>query len=750
MSNLNYEIVETLCLAGTAVAATMKQEEAIERILEQLAHVVPYDSATVQLLREGHLEIVGGRGWPDPAAVLGMRFPVPGENPNTSVVQECRPIILNDAPGGYETFQGASRHIRSWLGVPLVTQDRVIGMMTLDSAQPDYFTSDHARLAAAFAGQVAVAVENSRLYTQAQQRVVELETLQRTSLKLTSSLDLSDVLDSIAESALDLVGASDCLIYLYDEASRGFSFGASLGRWAAKGAVISPRDAGLTAAVIREGRPVVVNDAASHPLYAATEAKQWEIQAIAGFPLQRAGRVLGVFHVVFVEQAHTFREEELRVLGLLADQAAIAIENARLYEEAQQEIAERVRAEASAASSLQRLQESEERHRTLYEATRDAVMLLDENSFFDCNPATLEIFGCETKEQFVGKHPSQFSPERQPNNQDSASLAAQRIKSALREGTCFFEWQHKRLDGTEFPAEVLLSAMEIEGRKVLQAVVRDITQRKQAEAELRVYQEDLEDLVEERTADLQESERALRQAKEAAEAANRAKSVFLANMSHELRTPLNAIIGFTRLVKRRAQDALPPEQIDNLEKVLVSANRLLDMINAILDVSKIETGKMDVQPSTFDVAALIDTCLQVVGPTAESKQLRLVKEIEADLPPLFSDRDKVREILLNLLSNAVKFTDTGAITVTARLQGETLALEVADTGIGIPEGASDQIFEAFRQVDASTTRRHGGTGLGLSLSRQLARLLGGDVTLESVVGEGLTFTLTLPIRYQAL
>jgi PAS domain S-box-containing protein len=576
-----------------------------------------------------------------------------------------------------------------------------------------------------------------------------LETLQRTSLKLTSSLDLSDVLDSIAESALDLVGASDCLIYLYDEASQSFSFGASLGRWAAKGAVISPRDTGLTATVVREGRPVVVDDAANHPLYAATEARKWEIQAIAGFPLQRAGGVLGVLHIVFVEQAHTFREEELRVLGLLADQAAIAIENARLYEEAQQEIAERVRAEASAASSLHRLRESEERHRTLYEATRDAVMLLDEESFFDCNPATLEIFGCETKEQFVGKHPSQFSPERQPDNQDSASLAAQRIKTALREGSCFFEWRHKRLDGTEFPAEVLLSAMNIEGRKVLQAVVRDITQRKQAEAVLRVHQEQLEDLVEERTAELRESEGALRQAKEAAEAANRAKSVFLANMSHELRTPLNAIIGFTRLVKRRAQDVLPQEQIDNLEKVLVSANRLLDLINDVLAVSKIEAGKMDVQPAAFDVAALIDACLQMVQPTAESEQLRLMKEIEPDLPPLFSDRDKVRQILMNLLSNAVKFTEAGTITVDARRQGETLALAVADTGIGIPEEASDQIFEAFRQVDGSTTRRHGGTGLGLSLSRHLARLLGGDVTVESTVGEGSTFTLTLPIRYQA-
>jgi PAS domain S-box-containing protein len=857
---------ETLRQAGTAVAAALQREEAVERVLEQLAHVMPYDTASVQLLRAGYLEVVGGRGWPDPECVVGLRFPVPGDNPNTIVIQQRRPYILGDAPAAYATFGGTSSRVRSWLGAPLIIHDRVIGMLAVDSTQPDYFTSDHARLSTAFAGQVAIAIENSRLYAEAQQRVAELEALQRTSLQFTSSLDPSDVLDSIAQSTLALVGATDCLIYLYDEASDGFTIGIALGRWAAKDRVIVPRRSGLTAAAVREGRPVVVNDAVNHPLYATTEAQKWNIQAIACFPLQRAGRVLGVLHVIFVEQAHIFGEEELRVLGLLADQAAIAIENARLYEEAQQEIAERVRAEELLRKSeeryrtlfdgvpmglyrttpagqivdanlamvemlgypsrddllminsaslyaepegrvrwqalmeregvvryfearfrrcdgmiiwvndtaravrdqggqllyyegslediterkqtQQKLKESEKEFRTLYEATRDAVMLLDAESFFDCNPATLKIFGCETKEQFIGKHPSQFSPEYQPDGQDSVSLAARRIETALREGSCFFEWQHQRLDGTEFPAEVLLSTMDIKGRKVLQAVVRDITERKQAEVELRRYQEHLEELVEERTAELQESEEALRQAKEAAEAANRAKSAFLANMSHELRTPLNAIIGFTRLVKRRSEDILPQRQVDNLEKVLVSAEHLLELINAVLDLSKIEAGRLDVQPITFDVTALIDACLQTVRPMVESQQLRLVKEIEPDLPPLSTDRDKVRQILMNLLSNAVKFTEAGTITVSAQRQGETLALAVADTGIGIPAEALGHIFESFRQVDGSSTRRYGGTGLGLSTSRHLAWLLGGDVTVESTIGVGSTFTITLPIHYE--
>jgi len=218
------------------------------------------------------------------------------------------------------------------------------------------------------------------------QRIAELETLQRTSLQLASSLDMSTALNSIAESALALVGASDCLIYLYDEANESFTFGTALGKWAARGDVIVPRPDGLTAAVAREGHPVVINDAVSHPLYAPPEAQQWNIQAIAGFPLQRAGRLLGVLHVVFVEP-HTFCEEELRVLGLLADQAAIAIENAWLFG------AERVRLEeltvlhavATAGAEATREDVLIERvtkiiGETLYPADVFGVMLLDEGA----------------------------------------------------------------------------------------------------------------------------------------------------------------------------------------------------------------------------------------------------------------------------------------------------------------------------------------------------------------------------------
>jgi adenylate cyclase len=248
---------------------------------------------------------------------------------------------------------------------------------------------------------------------------------------------------------------------------------------------------------------------------------------------------------------------------------------------------------------------------------------------------------------------------------------------------------------------------------------------------------------------LKRTEEALQAAKEQAEQASTAKSEFLANMSHELRTPMNAIIGFTRLIMRRCKDVLPERQYGNLEKILASANHLLGLINDVLDLSKIEAGRMDLRPVEFALEPLVDQCLRTVEPMVRGAQVHLVKEIEPGLPGLFSDQDKLRQILFNLLSNAAKFTEAGTITLTARRQGDAVAVAVADTGIGIPADQLELVFEEFRQVDSSSTRQYGGTGLGLSISRRLAQLLGGDITLESAPGTGSTFTLTMPLRCAA-
>jgi signal transduction histidine kinase/DNA-binding response OmpR family regulator len=260
--------------------------------------------------------------------------------------------------------------------------------------------------------------------------------------------------------------------------------------------------------------------------------------------------------------------------------------------------------------------------------------------------------------------------------------------------------------------------------------------------QVRQHTAELETLVTERTRELQAANRLL-------EEASRHKSEFLANMSHELRTPMNAIIGFTRLVMRRSKDVLAPRQYENLEKISTSANHLLSLINDILDLAKIEAGRIEIYPVEFALEPVVAECLHTVEPMLRSEHVRLGQEVEADLPTLVTDRDKVKQILMNLLSNAVKFTRTGTITMRARSHHGAIVVEVADTGIGIPAEALEHIFEEFRQADSSTTREYGGTGLGLAISQQFARLLDGEITVQSAVGSGSTFTLTLPQRYRS-
>jgi signal transduction histidine kinase len=260
--------------------------------------------------------------------------------------------------------------------------------------------------------------------------------------------------------------------------------------------------------------------------------------------------------------------------------------------------------------------------------------------------------------------------------------------------------------------------------------------------QVRQHAQELETRIAERTRELSQLNRQL-------EEASRHKSEFLANMSHELRTPMNAIIGFTRLVMRRSKEQLPQRQYENLQKSLNSAEHLLTLINQILDLSKIEAGRLEIYPEPFHLDSLIEECIRTVEPMIKPEILDLSSNVEDGLPELFSDRDKLRQILLNLLGNAVKFTERGQIRVAARREQEWIAVAVTDTGPGIPKDKLDFIFEEFRQLDGGATRPHGGTGLGLSISQHLAHLLGGDIVVDSVEGRGSTFTVKVPSTYRA-
>jgi len=401
--------------------------------------------------------------------------------------------------------------------------------------------------------------------------------------------------------------------------------------------------------------------------------------------------------------------------------------------------------------AMELIRESETRFKGLFDAAPDGIVIVDSSGYIVLiNDQAKHIFGYGN-EDLNGRFHDILLPERfwsQHKRHRSDYFANPHTRPM---GSGIQKLIGQRLDGSEFPIEISLSPLKTKEEILVITIVRDITERKRVELELENHRFHLEELVEERTEKLKEKTEEL-------EKATRLKSEFLANMSHELRTPMNSIMGFTDRVIKKASHLLPAKQRENLNRVLRNAHHLLGLINSLLDISKIEAGKMEVYPETFNFGALLAEVEELMASIAEDKGIGIHTTIHDKELMLYSDRTKLRQILINLLGNAIKFTEKGSVNVTSELMGKRRAdqdaffksgidyvmITISDTGHGMTPDEMQHIFESFTQADGKKT---GGTGLGLAIAKKFTELLQGRIDIKSVKGEGTTLTVAIPITF---
>jgi PAS domain S-box-containing protein len=369
------------------------------------------------------------------------------------------------------------------------------------------------------------------------------------------------------------------------------------------------------------------------------------------------------------------------------------------------------------------LSASEKKYRKLYETSKDAIMTLSppKLEFTAGNLATVKMFGAKNEKEFTSAAPWQLSPKHQPDGQLSGEKAKKMIMKAMKNGSNFFEWTHKKLDGNVFSATVLLSRMKEKNKTYLQATVRDITQQKE-------YEHKIEDQIEE----LKELDKL--------------KSKFLTIVSHELKTPLTPAILQLQLLLNGNFGKLDREQEESIIIIQRNINRLNRLINDILEVSQMQSTLFKLNKKEISIENYVREVIEDNKEFAKKKNISLSFSKVKNIPKIFADGGRINQVLSNIIENSIKFTEKGNVSVSLIKDKNYVIIKIKDNGAGIPKKYQSKIFEEFFQVEPMYTRKHGGTGLGLSIAKKIVEEHEGKIELKSEVGKGSVFIIYLPIK----
>ncbi|HWN96363.1 MAG TPA: ATP-binding protein [Methylomirabilota bacterium] len=589
-----------------------------------------------------------------------------------------------------------------WLGVPLNARNRTIGVMAVQDYQDERAYGEEEKQILTFvAEQIASAIERKRR-----------EKIQTATYEISEAVHAAEDLDNLFARIHDIVkrlmSAENFYIALLD-ANGLVSFPYFVDR--SNPVAPPPRQitTGLTGYVLRTQKALLVSRGRNRRKQQVGESvlleglelpytEAGEPAAIwLGVPLSVRGKTIGAMAVQDYQDEMAYGEDEKQLLTFVAGQIAWAID--------------RKRAE-------QALRESEEKFRALFEASSQGVMLHDEEKFLEVNPATVRILGFNSADEIIGHHPVEFAAPVQPGGASPEVLAPRYIEQCMKTGSARFDWMCRNPQGREIPIEVILTRIQWSGRQVIQAVIHDITERKNAEAELL---------------------KALAREKELGQL----KTNFVSMVSHEFRTPLGIIMSSAEILQDYLLELEPAERERHLQSIHKNTRRMAELMEEVLLLGRFDAGRMNFEPVPIDLRAVCERIAFEVGlATGHSCPIQL--QLKTDAHSARADERLLRHILTNLLTNAVKYSEPGTpVEFIVEREGQHIVCAVRDRGIGIPEADHQWLFHAFHRGRNVGSRP--GTGLGLVIVKRCAELHGGNISLQSQPGEGTTATVTLPM-----